>query len=67
MLVLGRMAGQRIFVGENNEIIITVLKRSGSTIYIGVEAEKDVPIHREEILIKILKERQKTELKGLDK
>jgi carbon storage regulator len=67
MLVLGRMAGQRIFVGENNEVVITVMGRKGATIYIGVDAEKDVPIHREEVLMKILKERQEIELKGLEK
>jgi len=67
MLVLGRMIGQRIFVGENNEVVITVIGKNGATIYIGVDAEKDVPIHREEILMRILKERQEIELKGFDK
>lgn len=58
MLVLGRKTGQRIFVGENNEVVITVLHTRGNTTYIGIEAEKDVPVHREEILIRILNERQ---------
>ena len=61
MLILGRKAGQRIFVGENNEVVITVVKTIGNTTYIGIDAEKDVPVHREEILIKILEERQNLE------
>lgn len=67
MLVLGRTVGQRIFVGENNEVVITVVGMNGSTVYIGVDAEKDVPIHREEILMRILNERQEAEEKELNK
>jgi carbon storage regulator len=58
MLVLGRKPGERIFIGENNEVVITVIRSMGNTTYIGIDAEKDVPVHREEILMRILNERQ---------
>jgi carbon storage regulator len=61
MLVLGRRSGERIIVGENNEVVITVLGTKGGTTYIGIDAEKDIPVNREEILMRILNERQDEE------
>jgi carbon storage regulator len=47
MLVLGRKENQSIIIGDN--IRVTVVGRSGSSIRIGVEAPNDVRIVREEL------------------
>jgi carbon storage regulator len=48
MLVLSRKVGEKIFVGEN--IYITVVEVQGNRVRIGIEAPKDVPIYRAELL-----------------
>jgi carbon storage regulator len=55
MLVLTRKAGQSIFIGDDIEI--TVLSTTGDKVRLGVEAAKDVPIHREEVHRRIVAER----------
>ena len=48
MLVLSRFVGERIFIGD--DIIVTVLEvRRNGHVRIGIEAPKDVPVHREEV------------------
>jgi carbon storage regulator len=47
MLVITRKAGERINLGE--DIIVTVLEVSGSSVRIGIEAPADVRIFRHEI------------------
>lgn len=47
MLVLARQRSQRIMIGHN--IVITVTDVRGDTVKLGIEAPRDVPIHREEI------------------
>ena len=47
MLVLTRKAGQSIVIGEDIEV--TVLSVTGDKVRLGVEAEKDVPIYRDEV------------------
>lgn len=44
MLVLSRKAGESLVIADN--IVVTVLSIQGSRIRIGVEAPKDVPVHR---------------------
>ena len=48
MLVLTRRLEQRVIIGEN--ITVTILEIRGNQIRIGIEAPKEVPISREEIL-----------------
>jgi carbon storage regulator len=48
MLVLTRKLGERIFIGE--DIIITVMDIDRGRIRIGIEAPRDKPIEREELL-----------------
>ncbi len=48
MLVLSRMVGEKIFVGDDITITICSI-RSGGVIRVGVEAPQDVLILREEI------------------
>lgn len=55
MLILTRRIGETINVGD--DITITVLEVKGSQVRIGVNAPKDVPVHREEIYQRIQRER----------
>ena len=55
MLVLGRKLNERIRIG--NDIIVTVLSVQGQQIRIGVEAPKNIEVHREEVFDKIQQEK----------
>lgn len=48
MLVLSRKLGEKIYIGDN--ISITVLDIDRGKIRLGIEAPRDVPIHRRELL-----------------
>ncbi len=48
MLVLNRKTNQRIFIGD--KIIITVVYAERGRARIGIEAPKNVPVFREEVL-----------------
>ena len=48
MLVLSRKLGEKIFIGEN--VCITVVDIDRGKIRLGIEAPRDVPIYREELL-----------------
>ena len=47
MLVLSRRPGESIVIG--NEVVVTVLDVRGDQIRIGVDAPREVQIHREEV------------------
>lgn len=47
MLVLSRKQGQCLMIGEDIEIKIVEI--SGNVVKIGIEAPKDVQIHRKEV------------------
>jgi len=53
MLVLGRRPNESIFMGRNNEIKITIVKSSKGQVRLAIEAPKDMPIYREEVLARI--------------
>ena len=48
MLVLSRKPGERIMIGDN--IVIPLVRGTGQTVRIGLEAPKDIKIMREELL-----------------
>jgi carbon storage regulator len=56
MLVLTRRVGETIRIG--NDVVVTVLNVKGNHIRIGVNAPKDVTVHREEIFERIKQEHQ---------
>ena len=47
MLVLSRHRGESIMIGD--DIKIEIIDIRGDKIRIGIEAPKDVPVHREEV------------------
>ncbi|MEV6852111.1 carbon storage regulator CsrA [Actinoplanes sp. NPDC051411] len=47
MLVLTRRAGESVMIGDN--VIITVLEARGDVIRLGIQAPRDVQVHREEV------------------
>jgi carbon storage regulator len=51
MLILTRRVGESLMVGD--DITITVLGVKGNQVRIGVNAPKDVAVHREEIYNRI--------------
>lgn len=57
MLVLTRKLNETITIGENADIKVKILELRGSFARIGVEAPKQIPIHREEVFERILQER----------
>jgi len=55
MLILTRRVGETLMVGD--EVTITVLGVKGNQVRIGVNAPKDVSVHREEIYQRIQREK----------
>jgi carbon storage regulator len=47
MLVLSRLKSERIMIGE--DIILTVIDIRGDKVRLGIDAPKDLPVHREEV------------------
>lgn len=58
MLILTRRVGETLMVGD--EVTVTVLGVKGNQVRIGVNAPKDVSVHREEIYQRIQKEKDKS-------
>ncbi|MBF0146848.1 MAG: carbon storage regulator CsrA [Magnetococcales bacterium] len=57
MLILTRRIGESLNIGD--DIKITLLGIKGNQVRIGIEAPRDVQVHREEIYDKIKRETRK--------
>lgn len=61
MLVLSRKINERIMIGD--DIVLMVVDIRGDKIRLGIDAPKEIPIHRGEVWLKI---NSQTEAKGSD-
>jgi carbon storage regulator len=58
VLVLSRRTGQTLLIGP--DIIVRVLEIRGDQVRIGIDAPRNIPVHRQEVFERIQRERPGT-------
>ena len=64
MLILTRRIGETLIMGD--DVNITVLGVKGNQVRLGINAPKDVSVHREEIYLRIQQEKEGTDSEALE-
>lgn len=65
MLALTRKKGESIIIGDN--VKVTVLSVSGEQVKLGIEAPKEIPVHRSEIYEQIqMENREAININNID-
>ncbi|QEG34173.1 carbon storage regulator CsrA [Bythopirellula goksoeyrii] len=60
MLVLSRQRDESIIIGDN--VVITIVDVRGDKVKLGIEAPKEIPVHRREVYEAILRENRQASL-----
>ena len=64
MLVLSRQRDESIIIGDN--IVLTVVDIRGDKVRLGIDAPKEIPVHRQEVYDAIQRENQRAAEKKAD-
>lgn len=56
MLILTRRVGEKLIIGD--DVIVTILSLKGNQIRVGIDAPREVKVHRQEVFDRIKKERE---------
>jgi carbon storage regulator len=54
MLILTRRVGETLMIGD--EITVTIVGVNANQIRLGIEAPKEIPVHREEVYVRLQEE-----------
>jgi len=60
MLILTRRVGEKLMIGD--DVIITILSLKGNQIRVGIDAPREVKVHRQEVFDRIQKEKEREAL-----
>ena len=58
MLVMSRKRGERIVIGDKTAVI-EVIEIRGDKVRLGITADREIPVHREEVYQAIKEEKDK--------
>ena len=61
MLILTRRVGESLIIGD--DVVVNILGIKGNQVRIGVDAPKDISVHREEIYDRIQAEKHQSNVK----
>lgn len=64
MLVLTRRGGESVMIGD--DVVITVLEVRGDVIRLGIQAPRDIQVHREEVYRELQEANRSAASPGMD-